>query len=43
MGAAATITLPPVPHSNVSGETHVTLRLTDVDGRSFTTQLESIR
>jgi thiosulfate dehydrogenase [quinone] large subunit len=42
MGAAATITLPPVPHSNVSPGTRVTLRLTDVDGRSFTAQLESI-
>ena len=43
MGAAATVTLPPVPHTNVSPETLTTLRLTDVDGRSFTTKLESVR
>ena len=43
MGAAATVTLPPVPHTNVSPGTPVTLRLTDVDGRSFTTRLESNR
>src|ERR1700680_902056 len=42
MGAAATVTLPPVPHTNVSPETLTTLRLTDVDGRSFTTPLESV-
>jgi thiosulfate dehydrogenase [quinone] large subunit len=42
MGAAATITLPPVPHSNVSQDTRVTLRLTDVDGRSFAAHLESV-
>jgi hypothetical protein len=42
MGAAATVTLPPAPHTNVSPGTPVTLRLTDVDGRSFTTRLESI-
>ena len=42
MGAAATVTLPPVPHTNVSPETLTTLRLTDVDGRSFTTKLESV-
>jgi thiosulfate dehydrogenase [quinone] large subunit len=39
MGAAATITLPPVPHANVTSDTLGTLRLTDVDGRSFTTHL----
>jgi thiosulfate dehydrogenase (quinone) len=43
MGAAATITLPAVPHTNVSPGTLTTLRLTDVDGRSFITQLESAR
>jgi uncharacterized membrane protein YphA (DoxX/SURF4 family) len=43
MGAAATITLPAVPHTNVSPGTLTTLRLTDVDGRSFITQLESVR
>jgi hypothetical protein len=43
MGAAATVTLPPVPHINVSPETLTTLRMTDVDGRSFTTKLESVR
>jgi uncharacterized membrane protein YphA (DoxX/SURF4 family) len=43
MGAAATVTLPPLPHTDVSPGTPVTLRLTDVDGRSFTTRLESIR
>jgi hypothetical protein len=43
MGAAATITLPSVPHTNVSPGTFATLRLTDVDGRSFTIQVENIR
>jgi uncharacterized membrane protein YphA (DoxX/SURF4 family) len=43
MGAEATVTLPAVAHTSVPFELPVTLRLTDVDGRSFTTRLESIR
>ncbi|MFL9913050.1 TQO small subunit DoxA domain-containing protein [Paraburkholderia sp. RL17-337-BIB-A] len=43
MGAAATVTLPVVPHTSVPPGMPVTLRLTDVDGRSFATRLERIR